>query len=351
MRGESFRLPTMTWRAVFAAIGAVIVAGPGATESLGQWEQFHKLTADDAEFDNRFGFSVAISGGIAVVGAYTDDDACPEDPACNSGSAYLFDVATGKQLHKLTADDDAEGDQFGMVAINDGIVVIGAYGDDDACPEDPNCRSGSAYTFLPCPDSDEDGAADCIDNCPDEANSDQADDDEDGLGDACDNCPGVPNPNQADLDEDGIGDVCDDCPADADNDADKDGWCGDVDNCELFNPDQTDCQPNGVGDVCDLADETSDDCNGNNVPDECDIAGGDSSDCDFNDIPDECQGCAADLDCDGGVGPTDLALLLASWGDCPEPPEPCPADIQGTGDGIVGAGDLAVLLAAWGACP
>jgi len=38
-------------------------------------------------------------------------------------------------------------------------------------------------------DSDRDGIADPSDNCPSDANPDQADGDGDGVGDACDNCP------------------------------------------------------------------------------------------------------------------------------------------------------------------
>ena len=57
------------------------------------------------------------------------------------------------------------------------------------------------------------------------------------------------------------------------------------------------------------------------------------------------QACPTDLDGDGGVGPVDLAVLLASWGPCAE----CPADIDGSGD--VGPVDLAQVLAAWGPCP
>lgn len=49
---------------------------------------------------------------------------------------------------------------------------------------------------------------------------------------------------------------------------------------------------------------------------------------------------AADLDCDGSVGPADLALLLAGWGTGGS------ADVDGDGD--VGPTDLALLLAAWG---
>lgn len=55
---------------------------------------------------------------------------------------------------------------------------------------------------------------------------------------------------------------------------------------------------------------------------------------------------AADLDCDGSVGPFDLATLLAAWGPCPDPLADCPADLNG--DGTVGPADLAMLLASWG---
>ena len=60
--------------------------------------------------------------------------------------------------------------------------------------------------------------------------------------------------------------------------------------------------------------------------------------------------CPADFDGSGTVDAFDLAELLGDWGSCPEPPEPCPADLFGAGDGFVGADDLAVLLGAWGPC-
>lgn len=57
-------------------------------------------------------------------------------------------------------------------------------------------------------DSDGDGIEDVADNCPLDANTDQADNDFDGRGDICDNCP-IPNPAQFDRDQDGFGDLCD----------------------------------------------------------------------------------------------------------------------------------------------
>lgn len=58
-------------------------------------------------------------------------------------------------------------------------------------------------------DSDGDGIADAVDNCPGTPNPDQANGDDDGFGDACDNCPLVSNPGQEDTPQpDGLGDAC-----------------------------------------------------------------------------------------------------------------------------------------------
>ena len=54
-----------------------------------------------------------------------------------------------------------------------------------------------------------------------------------------------------------------------------------------------------------------------------------------------------DLDGDGTVGIQDFLLLLAAWGACPEPcPASCPADLDG--DCVVGIVDFLILLANWG---
>src|SRR5262252_1919385 len=62
-------------------------------------------------------------------------------------------------------------------------------------------------------DSDGDGVADELDNCPSLPNPSQSDVDHDGIGDACDDCPLVSDPDQhADADGDGVGDLCDPHP-------------------------------------------------------------------------------------------------------------------------------------------
>ncbi len=55
------------------------------------------------------------------------------------------------------------------------------------------------------------------------------------------------------------------------------------------------------------------------------------------------QPCAADLDADGAIGASDLALILGSWGQSSSA-----ADLDH--DGVVGASDLAIALGSWGPC-
>jgi outer membrane protein assembly factor BamB len=90
-----------------------------------------------AASDN-FGWSVAISGNIAMVGAYLDDMG-----AVDTGGAYVFDATTGVLLQTLANPSPADGDNFGLVvAISGTTVVVGAPMDDTT-----GASSGSAYVF------------------------------------------------------------------------------------------------------------------------------------------------------------------------------------------------------------
>ncbi|MEM6551063.1 MAG: hypothetical protein AAF750_02815 [Planctomycetota bacterium] len=130
-----------TWRSVkpFLARSVLgLVPVMGAAGAVAQTDPTFKLTADDASANDQLGFSVAINGTTAVVGAVLDDDG-----GSNSGSAYLFDTTTGNPTFKLTAADATAGDQFGQsVAINGTTAVVGAVLDDDG-----GSNSGSAYLF------------------------------------------------------------------------------------------------------------------------------------------------------------------------------------------------------------
>ncbi len=81
-------------------------------------EQIAKLTGD-ATWPGQFGWSVAISGNTAIVGARRDNN------AYYSGSAYLFNATTGNQIAKFTANNAGERDKFGhSVAINGNTAVV-----------------------------------------------------------------------------------------------------------------------------------------------------------------------------------------------------------------------------------
>ncbi|WP_417916147.1 FG-GAP repeat protein, partial [Candidatus Electronema sp. JC] len=174
------------------------------------WTGIVKLLASDGASGDGFGSSVALAGDTAVIGAYGDDDT-----GIDSGSVYVFGRAadgTWSQQAKLTAADGAANDNFGYsVAVDGDTAVIGAMYDDDK-----GTNSGSAYVFTAAVptgvnDIDDDLVFDLHDNCPYIYNPDQQDTDGDGVGDACDNCPQAANFNQQDSDADGKGDAC--CPA------------------------------------------------------------------------------------------------------------------------------------------
>jgi FG-GAP repeat len=107
------------------------------------WAQQAKLTASDATAFDQFGYSVAISGDYAVIGANKDDVGSNTD----QGSAYIFvrSGTTWSQQAKLTATDAAEYDQFGYrVAISGDYAIVGAPYDDIGII----ANQGSAYVFT-----------------------------------------------------------------------------------------------------------------------------------------------------------------------------------------------------------
>ena len=110
------------------------------------WTPKYKLKASDADKNDKFGNSVAIDGGTIVVGAPGDES--------KTGSAYIF-TKSGEawgdnpnsgdhriETAKLTASGGAVGDEFGWnaVAVDGDTVVVGAPGDDS--------EKGSAYVFT-----------------------------------------------------------------------------------------------------------------------------------------------------------------------------------------------------------
>ena len=102
-----------------------------------------KLTAGDGATGDSFGQSVAVSGDTMVVGAWGDDDL-----GTNAGSAYVYTRSgtTWTQQAKLQSSDGMWDDKFGYsVAISGDTLVVGAYADDE---DTYTLNSGSVYIFT-----------------------------------------------------------------------------------------------------------------------------------------------------------------------------------------------------------
>ena len=153
---------------------------------------------------------------------------------------------------------------------------------------------------APVIDTDADGIADDMDNCPAIANPNQLDTDLDGVGDLCDNCPADANPSQTDADADGTGDACDT------GDTDGDGITDDMDNCPaIANPDQLDTDLDGIGDLCDNcpadANPLQTDADADGAGDACD-----TGDTDGDGITDDMDNCPAVMNADQADGDGDM---------------------------------------------
>ena len=88
-----------------------------------------------------------------------------------------------------------------------------------------------------------------------------------------------------------------------------------------------------------LCSSDSGDCNNNGQNDGCETLFGNAPDVNRDGVPDECQ-CLGDVDGDGDVDLTDLAVLLSNYDTTPVGPNDGDTD----GDGDVDMGDLTTLL-------
>ena len=132
----------------WATVGANDAQGAAYvfTQSDSGWTQTAKLTASDGKWNQRFGYSVSISGNTVVVGAY----AAVVGGNSGQGAAYVFtDFGSGwTQTAKLTASNGAVNDYFGQsVSIDSGMVAVGAPG----AAVGANTDQGAAYVFNDVP--------------------------------------------------------------------------------------------------------------------------------------------------------------------------------------------------------
>jgi hypothetical protein len=132
--------------------------------SAGVWSQQAYLKASNTDFDDQFGWSVAISGDTVVVGAHREDSDATgvngsqtNHNAARAGAAYVFVRSGGawSQQAYLKASNTGAGDRFGFaVAISGDTVVVGAHNEDSGATGvngnqaiDGAANSGAAYVF------------------------------------------------------------------------------------------------------------------------------------------------------------------------------------------------------------
>jgi hypothetical protein len=102
----------------------VFYRNQGGTDN---WGQIKKLTASDRADDDGFGYSVSIDGDTIIVGSDGEDGT-----GTDQGAAYVFLKDEGGadnwgQANKITASDAADVDQFGYsVALTGDLAFVGA---------------------------------------------------------------------------------------------------------------------------------------------------------------------------------------------------------------------------------
>jgi outer membrane protein assembly factor BamB len=85
-------------------------------------QQIHKLASPERDPHDFIGFDVAMDRTVGIVGA-------PQDGQMGTwaGAAFLFDISTGMQIGKLFAQDGKANDRFGEAVDIDGhLAIVGA---------------------------------------------------------------------------------------------------------------------------------------------------------------------------------------------------------------------------------
>ncbi|MEM1183786.1 MAG: GC-type dockerin domain-anchored protein [Planctomycetota bacterium] len=202
----------------FAVIGAPQLDAPAGSNAGGVAYVFDvttghlmsTLASPDTTPGDWFGYSVGIDGTRVVVGALRKDQS-----SSNEGAAYLFDALTGEQTTELIASDGGSEEFLGYGAsVQDDTVLVGARWDSLGTGL---ADAGSAYVFV-LADCDDNGQSDIvqIDELP------ELDCNQDGLLDSCQiaDAPLLDGRSTLDFNNNGTLDACE---LDALNDCDGDG--------------------------------------------------------------------------------------------------------------------------------
>lgn len=269
---------------------------------------FHRVIDDFMIQTGDFSNGDGTGGHAAKWFGYCNGDDTVAEADCTPASYTIPDEADNGLTHEVctismakTSQDNTGGSQFFLIPddsnngdgpahldgvhtvfgeVVHGCDVVKAISETDTDGSDRPTTDVVIFqavpSHVPHHDVDEDGVENDADNCPNDANTDQADEDEDGIGDACDDLAadfdndGIPDSSDPDDDNDGMNDEDDAFPYDAsettdtdgdgignnaDADDDGDGVADEVDNCPFDdNADQADDDNDGIGNACDAED-------------------------------------------------------------------------------------------------
>ena len=231
----------------------------------------------------------------------------------NAGNSGYF--PTMKPVFECVSPDDGTG----------GGGSGGGGGDPNACSTDSDCLAGGYCLNGVCvyDDQDMDGISDSQDNCPANANADQADVDGNGVGNACDACYQIfggavqgyelVNGNCVDIDECAVNNGG--CGQDTCINVDGSHWC---DQCA---PDCAGCEcgDDGCGGSCGSC-PNGETCNTNQLCVDCQT----DADCGTGYcVAEECVDCITDDDCpagticDGNGECISQGYAVVTWGSSP----------------------------------
>ncbi|MBT7595334.1 MAG: hypothetical protein HN559_10525 [Gemmatimonadetes bacterium] len=303
--GQSIAIDGET--AIIGAWGVDGVTGSAyvfTRDGSGTWSQAQKLTASDGAAGDYFGWSVALDGDTAVIGAWGTHS--------ETGSAVIFTrdgSDAWSQAQELTASDAAQGSAVGVsVAIDGTTAMIGAPGASD--------NAGTAYLFTR--DAGNTWSEAWAFTAPDGANNDYF-----GGTVAIDGDTGL-------ISEPGFNGE-----AGSVHVLERDA--GGIWNLgqELTAPDQSQNANFGFsiaidGDTVMIGANEANDYVGNAYAFSRDAS-----------MP-----CLGDEDGDGSVDVLGLLAVISAWGECDGD---CPSDFDA--NGIVDVIDLLIVFDAWGDCP
>ncbi len=134
-----------------ALVGASSAAVEGETQQgeayifrfeNGAWVEEQRLTASDGDATDFFGWSVALDGDTAFVGAFAQGDGSD----LFRGAVYVFRRfgAVWLEVQKLQASDGDAQDHFGIaIDFDHGTLLVGARGSGPG-----NATGGAAYAFI-----------------------------------------------------------------------------------------------------------------------------------------------------------------------------------------------------------